>query len=140
MSSRRTKRPARPALPKTCPCGLPAPYAECCGRYHSGAAAAPTAEALMRSRFSAFAVQDEAYLLRTWHPDTRPAELDLDPKTRWTRLEILDTADGSAFHTTGTVTFRAHYTHAGEAGSLHEQSRFSRVEGAWVYLDAVFTD
>ncbi|MFE4856949.1 YchJ family protein [Streptomyces sp. NPDC056670] len=138
--SRRTRRPVRPAVPKTCPCGLPAAYAECCGRYHSGAAAAPTAEALMRSRFSAFAIQDGPYLLRTWHPDTRPADLGLDPGMRWTRLEILDTTDGSAFHTTGTVTFRAHYTHEGEAGSLHEQSRFSRVEGAWVYLDAVFTD
>ncbi|MFE9116407.1 YchJ family protein [Streptomyces sp. NPDC007172] len=138
--SRRTRRPARPSLPTACPCGLPAPYAECCGRYHSGAAAAPTAEALMRSRFSAFAVQDGPYLLRTWHPDTRPRDLDLDPGMRWTRLEILDTTDGSAFHSTGTVTFRAHYTHGGEAGSLHERSRFSRVEGAWVYLDAVFTD
>ncbi|MFF4182656.1 YchJ family protein [Streptomyces sp. NPDC001691] len=138
--SRRTKRPTRPAVPKTCPCGLPAAYADCCGRYHSGAASAPTAEALMRSRFSAFAVQDGPYLLRTWHPDTRPASIDFDPGMRWTRLEILDTTEGSAFHSTGTVTFRAHYTHGGEAGSLHEQSRFSRVEGAWVYLDAVFTD
>ncbi|MFI6474953.1 YchJ family protein [Streptomyces sp. NPDC050516] len=138
--SRRTKRPARPVVPTSCPCGLPAAYVECCGRYHSGAAAAPTAEALMRSRFSAFAVQDGPYLLRTWHPDTRPAEIDFDPGMRWTRLEILDTADGSAFHSTGTVTFRAHYTHGGEAGSLHEQSRFSRVDGAWVYLDAIFTE
>ncbi|MEU5432760.1 YchJ family metal-binding protein [Streptomyces sp. NPDC020719] len=138
--ARRTSRPARPTAPKDCPCGLPAPYAECCGRYHSGQAAAPTAEALMRSRFSAFAVGDEPYLLRTWHPDHRPASLDLDPAMRWTRLEILDTTDGSAFHTTGTVTFRAHYTHDGATDSLHEQSRFVRYEGAWVYLDAVFTD
>ncbi|MEV5277234.1 YchJ family metal-binding protein [Streptomyces sp. NPDC052811] len=138
--SRRTKRPARPAAPTSCPCGLPAPYAECCGRYHAGPAAAPTAEALMRSRFSAFAVQDGPYLLRTWHPDTRPERIDFDPGMRWTRLEILDTTDGGAFHSTATVTFRAHYTHGGEAGSLHEQSRFSRVDDAWVYLDAVFAD
>ncbi|MFD9790961.1 YchJ family protein [Streptomyces sp. NPDC059070] len=138
--ARRTSRPARPTTPADCPCGLPASYAECCGRYHSGRAAAPTAEALMRSRFSAFAVGDEPYLLRTWHPDHRPGHLGLDPATRWTRLEILDTADGSAFHTTGTVTFRAHYTHGGTEDSLHEQSRFARHEGAWVYVDAVFTD
>ncbi|MFI6688995.1 YchJ family protein [Streptomyces sp. NPDC050485] len=138
--SRRTKSPARSAAPKACPCGLPAAYAECCGRYHAGTAAAPTAEALMRSRFSAFAVQDGPYLLRTWHPDTRPESIDFELGMRWIRLEILDTTDGSAFHTTGTVTFRAHYSSGGEAGSLYEQSRFSRVDGAWVYLDAVLTD
>ncbi|MGW7051427.1 YchJ family protein [Streptomyces sp. NPDC054887] len=122
-----------------CPCGPAATYGACCGRFHSGAAAAPTAEALMRSRYSAFAVRDAAYLSRTWHPATRPRTLDLDPAMRWQGLEILATTDGSAFHTTATVTFRAHYTHGGEAGSLHEQSRFERHEGAWVYVDAVFT-
>ncbi|NUS16016.1 MAG: hypothetical protein HOY69_32225, partial [Streptomyces sp.] len=72
---------------RTCPCGLPKSYDECCGRYHSGAAAAPTAEALMRSRYCAFVRLDEGYLLRTWHPRTRPARLDLDPGMRWTGLE-----------------------------------------------------
>ncbi|WP_344498748.1 YchJ family protein [Streptomyces enissocaesilis] len=121
------------------PCGLPAAYGACCGRLHSAAAAAPIAELLMRSRYSAFAVQDAAYLLRSWHPDTRPRTLDLDADMRWQGLDILATTEGSAFHTTGTVTFRAHYTHEGEPGELHEQSRFARHEGAWVYLDAVFT-
>ncbi|GAA3378309.1 YchJ family protein [Streptomyces sannanensis] len=145
--ARRTSRPSRTARPhrhidagSPCPCGLPAVYGECCGRFHAGTAAAPTAEALMRSRFSAFAVEDEAYLLRTWHPDTRPSRVDFDPGMRWTALEILDTAEGSAFHSMGTVTFRAHYTHGGQAGDLHEQSRFVRHEGVWVYLDAVFAD
>ncbi|MGW6296910.1 YchJ family protein [Streptomyces sp. NPDC055058] len=116
---------------RSCPCGLPGTYEECCGRLHSGAAAAPTAERLMRSRYSAFAVRDAGYLLRTWHPRTRPARLDLDPAMRWTGLEILDTTDGSAFHQTGTVTFRASY----RGGSLRERSRFERVGGAWVYVD-----
>ncbi|WP_138895387.1 YchJ family protein [Streptomyces chryseus] len=145
-SARGTSRsPRKPSVPpplsaaSPCPCGLPAPYGECCGRFHSGSAAAPTAELLMRSRYSAFVAQDAAYLMRSWHPDTRPATLDLDPDTRWQGLDILATTDGSAFHTTGTVTFRAHYAHRGESGSLHEQSRFARHEGAWVYLDAVFT-
>ncbi|MEN8654532.1 YchJ family metal-binding protein [Streptomyces sp. 21So2-11] len=135
-------RPQRPSLTAAspCPCGLPATYAACCGRLHTGTAAARTAELLMRSRYSAFAAQDATYLLRTWHPDTRPAALDLDAAMHWTGLEILAATDGSAFHTTGTVTFRAHYTHRGEAGELHEQSRFVRQDGAWVYLDAVFTD
>ncbi|MFD0438499.1 YchJ family protein [Streptomyces chartreusis] len=121
---------------RSCPCGLPASYDDCCGRFHCGAAAAPTAEALMRSRYSAFVKGDPAYLLRTWHPRTPPARLDLDPGMRWTDLEILATTDGSAFHTTGTVTFRASY----RGGSLHERSRFQRVDGAWVYVDGEFLD
>ncbi|OEJ41873.1 hypothetical protein AR457_06210 [Streptomyces agglomeratus] len=139
-ASRPLNRPAATPLAAAspCPCGLPA-YGECCGRFHSGAAAAPTAELLMRSRYSAFVVRDAAYLMRSWHPDTRPRSLDLDPDMRWQGLDILATTEGSAFHTTGTVTFRAHYTHRGEPGDLHEQSRFTRHEGAWVYLDAVFT-
>ncbi|MFF8969252.1 YchJ family protein [Streptomyces sp. NPDC014995] len=120
----------------SCPCGLPKPYAECCGRYHAGTAAAPTAEALMRSRYSAFVKGDAAYLLRTWHPRTRPGRLDLDPGTRWTGLEILGTADGSAFHTTGVVEFRASY----RGGALRERSRFERVDGAWVYVDGEFPE
>ncbi|MEW2451490.1 YchJ family metal-binding protein [Streptomyces parvulus] len=118
-----------------CPCGRSEPYEKCCGRFHAGAAA-PTAEALMRSRYSAFVKGDAGYLLRTWHPRTRPALLDPDPGTRWTGLEILDSANGSAFHTTGTVTFRASY----RGGSLHERSRFERVDGAWVYVDGEFLD
>ncbi|MFE7705628.1 YchJ family protein [Streptomyces sp. NPDC057486] len=151
--SRRSPRPRRPSAASTrtapesaitpaspCPCGLPATYADCCGRFHAGTAAAPTCEALMRSRYAAFVVRDAAYLLRTWHPDTRPPVLDFDPGMRWVRLEILETTDGSAFHTTGTVTFRAHYMDHGRPDSLHEKSRFVRHEGAWVYATAVFVD
>ncbi|CAL2062476.1 MULTISPECIES: YchJ family protein [Streptomyces] len=121
---------------RTCPCGLPQSYDACCGRFHSGAAGAPTAELLMRSRYCAFVKGDTGFLLRTWHPRTRPERLDLDPRMRWTGLEILDGTDGSAFHATGTVTFRASY----RGGSLHERSRFERVDGAWVYVDGDFMD
>jgi len=122
---------------RSCPCGLPEAYAKCCGRYLPiGTAAAPTAEALMRSRYCAFVRRDEAYLLRTWHPRTRPARIEFDPGMRWTGLKILDTGEGSAFHTTGTVTFRASYA----GGSLHERSRFERVEGAWAYVDGDITE
>ncbi|MEV3854700.1 YchJ family metal-binding protein [Streptomyces sp. NPDC050095] len=126
---------ARPA-PTTCPCGLPQPYESCCGRYHCGTAAAPTAEALMRSRYCAFTRRDAAYLLRTWHPDTRPPGIDFADAPRWTGLEIVETADGSAFHQHGTVTFRAHF----EGGVLHERSRFARLDGAWVYVDGDFIE
>ncbi|MGY4738109.1 YchJ family protein [Streptomyces sp. B21-108] len=136
--SRRTARPRQraSAAPTACPCGLDGPYEACCRRYHSGAEAAPTAEALMRSRYSAFVKGDAGYLLRTWHPRTRPERLELDPGMRWTGLEILATADGSAFHTTGTVEFRASY----RGGALHERSRFERVAGAWVYVDGEFPE
>ncbi|MEV7974746.1 YchJ family protein [Streptomyces sp. NPDC086519] len=129
-----TPKRSRQQPPAACPCGLAETYERCCGRFHRGEAAAPTAETLMRSRYSAFVKRDEPYLLRTWHPRTRPARLDLDPGMRWTGLEILATTDGSPFHSTGTVTFRASY----RGGSLQERSRFERVGGAWVYLDGVF--
>ncbi|MFF7973047.1 YchJ family metal-binding protein [Streptomyces sp. NPDC007905] len=127
---------------RSCPCGRPESYDACCGRYlaqprtGSTGAAAPTAEALMRSRYSAFVKGDAAYLLRTWHPRTRPERLELDPRVRWTGLEILGGTEGSAFHSTGTVTFRASY----QGGSLHERSRFERLDGAWVYVDGEFLD
>jgi SEC-C motif-containing protein len=90
----------------------------------------------MRSRYCAFVKGDVAYLLRTWHPRTRPGRLELDPGMRWTGLEILGTGEGSAFHSGGTVTFRASY----RGGSLHERSRFERVDGAWVYVDGDILD
>jgi SEC-C motif-containing protein len=90
----------------------------------------------MRSRYSAFVKRNEEYLLRTWHPRTRPARVDFDPGMRWTGLEILATTEGTAFHTTGTVTFRASF----KGGALHERSRFERVDGAWVYVDGEFLD
>jgi SEC-C motif-containing protein len=94
----------------------------------------------MRSRFSAFVVQDETYLLRTWHPDTRPPRVEFDTGLRWLGLDILEVTEGSAFHTTGTVTFRARYTHQRGAGELREKSRFVRHEGAWLYAEALFTE
>ncbi|WP_035803184.1 YchJ family protein [Kitasatospora mediocidica] len=140
MSRRRSQpqpSPARPSADTPCPCGLPADYGDCCGPLHRGEAAAATAEQLMRSRFSAFAVHDEAYLLRSWHPDTRPATVDFDPGLSWQRLEVLATTDGGPFHAEGTVVFRAHYTDGGIPGAMQEHSRFVRHDGAWVYQDAL---
>jgi SEC-C motif-containing protein len=121
--------------PRRCPCGTGLPYAECCGRLHDGTATAGTAEQLMRSRYSAFAVGDPAYLLATWHPSTRPPSLELDPSVRWTGLDVLATTDGGLLAAGGTVEFRAWYRHEGETGSQHEVSRFVREDGAWRYLD-----
>ncbi|MGH3246951.1 MAG: YchJ family protein [Trebonia sp.] len=119
-----------------CPCGLGDDYDLCCGRLHRGALAV-TAEQLMRSRYSAFAVGDAAYLLRTWHPSGRPRGLRLDPALRWTRLAVLETHDGGLFDTAGTVRFRAVYVQAGRRGVQAETSRFVREDGRWVYLGPV---
>lgn len=118
-----------------CPCLSGSPYDECCGPFHAGTADAPTAERLMRSRFSAYAVGDADYLLRSWHPTTRPRSLALDPELRWYRLDILATSRGGMLDTEGTVEFRAHYKTPDAAGSQHETSRFARHSGAWVYVD-----
>lgn len=134
--SRRAPRPTA----TSCPCGHPLPYEKCCGRLHRGEATAATPEELMRSRYSAFAVRDEGYLLRTWHPRTRPPRVEFDPALRWVGLDVEATTEGTAFHTTGTVTFRARYTDSGRPDSLHEKSRFERVDGAWVYVDGTFID
>jgi SEC-C motif-containing protein len=119
--------------PRRCPCGTGLPYAECCGPLLDGTATAATAEQLMRSRYSAFAVGDPAYLLATWHPSTRPRSLTLDEDVRWTGLDVLATTGGAMFAAEGTVEFRAHH----RSGDQHERSRFVREGGRWFYLDGV---
>ena len=126
--------------PRRCPCGTGLSHAECCGPLHDGTAAAATAEQLVRSRYSAFALGDAGYLERTWDPATRPRSLTLDPDVRWTGLEVLATTGGGLFDAEGTVAFRAHSRAGGEehvqAEHTHEErSRFRRVEGRWVYVD-----
>ena len=91
----------------------------------------------MRSRFTAFALDDASYLLRTWHASTRPAQLDLDPELRWYRLDVLCTERGALLDTAGVVEFRAHYRGPEGPGSMHEVSRFVREDGAWSYVDGV---
>lgn len=125
-----------------CPCGSGETYGSCCHLFHNGKHA-PTAETLMRSRFCAFAVGDEAYLLRTWHPSTRPTEVGLDPDLLWYRLEINHTTGGGPFEDWGTVDFTAYYKPApgtdAPRGTQKENSRFQRHNGQWFYLDGALT-
>lgn len=107
---------------RACPCGSPS-YDACCGPLHRGERQAATAEELMRSRYSAYAVGDTDYVWRTWHPRTRPETVTPDPTTRWTRLEVLATTEDA-------VEFRAHHSR----GVLHERSRFERRAGRWFYV------
>jgi SEC-C motif-containing protein len=120
-----------------CPCLSGNSYGSCCARFHEGLAAAPTAEALMRSRFSAFAVGNPSYLRATWHPSTRPTALDLDPDLTWYRLDILGKTRGGPLDTDGTVEFRAFCKGPDGRSDQHEVSRFLREDRQWFYLDAV---
>jgi SEC-C motif-containing protein len=133
------QKPARPvpAPDERCPCLSGEVYGVCCGPLHSGAATAPTAERLMRSRYSAYAVGDVAYLSATWHPSTRPDDLELDPAVRWYRLDILGTTRGGMLDTRGTVEFVARWKSPGETGQQHENSTFVKLGPQWVYVDAL---
>lgn len=119
-----------------CPCLRGLAYAECCEPLHRGDTTAPTAEQLMRSRFSAFAVGDPDYLLATWHPSTRPETLELDPAVRWYRLDILDRAAGGPLDARGEVEFEAFWRSPDDRGSQRERSRFVREGGRWFYVDS----
>lgn len=121
----------------TCPCGLPQPYEACCGRFHDGRDVPATAEQLMRSRYSAFAVGDESYLLDTWHPDTRPTGIRPDPRQQWVRLEVLRTSGGGLFDAEGTVAFRATSRIGTRDVVVVEDSRFTRSDGRWSYVGPV---
>lgn len=141
-----------PSKPAACPCGGAA-FAACCGPFLAGAAIAPTAEQLMRSRYSAYTLRDEAYLRATWHPSTLPAGplVDPDEKLQWLGLEVKsalrlrqrkailpDSPDSD------TVEFVARYKISGRAHRLHEVSRFVREHSAggarWFYLDGSFPE
>jgi SEC-C motif domain protein len=121
--------------PTRCPCSSGLPYDECCAPLHRGDRTAATAEQLMRSRFSAFAVGDPDYLTRTWHASTRPRDLTLPDDLQWYRLDVLATSGGGLLETTGTVEFEAFHRGPGGRGSLREVSRFVRASDGWQYVD-----
>jgi len=120
-----------------CPCRKkadPTAYADCCQPFHLGLRQPPTAEALMRSRFSAFALQNAPYLLGSWHPSSRPARIAFTPGQQWLQLEVL------ASHERGdaaTVEFIARSRQGGQRHELHEVSRFVRECGRWHYVDGL---
>lgn len=136
ITVRRTPEASRAGQDNPCPCGSHTAYGDCCGRWHEGPLhlQAPTAEALMRSRYSAFVLARGDYLLATWHPDTRPAHApDFDPGLRWLGLEVR--RHKSTGVDTAEVEFVARSKFAGRAHRLHETSRFVRDDGRWYYLD-----
>jgi len=121
-----------------CPCGSSRQYAKCCGIWHAGTPA-PDAEALMRSRYCAFVLGNEPYLLATWHPSKRPRSIPFNPNQKWLGLRIVE-AKGTG-ETTAEVEFIARSRVSNAAAvRQHERSRFVREAGAWYYVDGDVTN
>jgi SEC-C motif domain protein len=114
----------------SCPCTSSLAYADCCGRFHLGIAEAATAEQLMRSRYSAFAVGDADYLLHTWHPRTRPSTVDVGEGLEWLSLHIVEATDDQ-------VEFVARFRGPAGRGFIRERSQFLQLDGRWLYLAPV---
>ncbi len=126
-----------------CPCESGAIYSDCCELYHKGLTHhifAPSAEALMRSRYSAYVFALENYLLQTWHQNTRPNVLNLanDKSTKWLGLQIKHIKNSDAH--SAIVEFVARYKIDGKAEKLHEISQFQKVGPQWYYLDGQFVN
>ena len=121
-----------------CPCGSGLPYTECCGLYHSGMQVPASAEALMRSRFTAYAHRNVDYLLATWEISKRPEAIDFSKETaEWQRLQIVGCKKGGAKDSKGIVEFKAFYRQDGLDYFMHEISRFVKIGQVWHYLDGV---
>jgi SEC-C motif-containing protein len=122
-------------LIEACPCGSGASFGRCCLPLHRGERQADTAEQLMRSRYSAYAVGNLDYVWQTWHPRTRPEAVTPNDELRWIGLEIVDTVNGQPGDQNGEVEFRARYRHGERRGTLHERSLFAVRARRWFYVD-----
>jgi SEC-C motif-containing protein len=127
-------------MSKLCPCGgldakkQPLAYAACCAQYIDKELVAPDADALMRSRYSAFTLDKAGYLLSTWHTSQRPANLEFESGVKWLGLQVQNHKVIDAQH--AEVTFVARQRdRTGRAIRLHERSRFVCENGRWYYVD-----
>ncbi len=126
-------------MEKNCPCCSGKTYAECCKPYHDGALP-PTALALMRSRYSAYAMNKADYIIHTTHPQSPYFEKDpikwkkaieqFSQTTEFVKLEILESAED-------TVKFAAHLRQSGRSFILEEKSQFQKINGKWLYLSGL---
>lgn len=127
---------------KLCPCGSEKKYNECCEPYIKGTKVAPTAEALMRSRYTAFAVGEIDYISKTHHESTRK-DLDMEGvkswalNSEWLGLEIREKSKGTEKDTEGQVEFKCKFTFNGSEQSHHELSTFKKENGEWFFVDGV---
>ena len=123
-----------------CPCCSGKPYTECCEPYHQGDARPPTAEALMRARYSAFAKTLVGYIVRTVHPKSRKEVDEADVKnwserSEWLNMEVVATDKGGPEDSEGTVEFIAKYKDAGKLQVYHEIGTFTRENDEWFFVD-----
>ncbi|MBM4309903.1 MAG: YchJ family protein [Deltaproteobacteria bacterium] len=124
---------------ETCPCGSAQPYSRCCEPLILGAKSAPTPEALMRARYSAYAKTEVDFIIATTHPDKREGLLTegirrWSERSTWHGLEMIAT-DVGADDLTGSVEFIAHYTEKNTKKKHHELAQFARVDGTWYFSD-----
>lgn len=122
-----------------CPCNPEKEYSHCCEPYHQGQVV-PSAELLMRSRYSAYALNKTNYLFKSWSQITRPSKKSLkqDQPTQWLGLKIIRTEHGTVLDKEGIVEFKASYVMDNGIQQLHETSRFIRENSRWVYLDGEY--
>ena len=118
-----------------CPCGTGLKLTDCCLPRITGTAPAMTAEALMRSRYSAYVLANVDYLAASWHASTRPEKLDVSGNIEWLGLDILACKAGLVADIKGTVEFIARYNQHGVAAAVRECSRFVKEQGTWFYVD-----
>ena len=123
-----------------CPCGSGLSLGCCCEPILQGQRPAATAVALMRSRYVAFVTHNLPYLLGSWHPSTRPGQLEFDSHQHWLGLKIVSTTAGTEHDQEGIVEFVARYKISGAGHRLHEISRFVRTNDRWLYLDGTILD
>jgi SEC-C motif-containing protein len=123
-----------------CPCGSKLTGQNCCIPILEGKTKAGTAEALMRSRYTAYTFSNSDYLLGTWHPRYRPASLEFMVDQKWLGLKIMAIQSGQTGDDRGQVEFVARFKIAGRAQRLHEISQFEKFEGNWVYLHGELLD
>jgi SEC-C motif-containing protein len=125
-----------------CPCTPSKNYNDCCGKAHKNILSVTTAEALMRSRYSAFVLANIAYLQKSHHSSSRPSKIEkrsIEEWTRsvsWLRLEVLGTTKGALDDITGTVEFKAFFMENGKVNVIHENSEFCKENEHWVYVGA----
>ena len=123
---------------KSCLCDSGFVYDACCGPYHNGEKSGLTAISLMRSRYTAYAMQNEPYLLHTWEKSKCPKRIDFaKDQANWQKLEIINSKKGQEKDLKGIVEFKAVYLLEGEDYVMHEISRFRKVHGHWLYHDGV---
>ncbi|PXF60388.1 MAG: hypothetical protein C4B58_00715 [Deltaproteobacteria bacterium] len=118
-----------------CPCNSGKPYSNCCEPLLTGDKNAITAEALMRSRYTAYVERNTNYLLKTWHSSTRPANIDPATIPEWYGLHIINTEAGGETDNKGLVEFKAISLSHKKIWQLHETNRFVKEDGQWFYVD-----